>query len=175
MKSATGLKRHEYSLCVFSWAISHHVYLQKMYLLQNYLVAKKRHWDPPSILNLGLLTLCIAFLQREKCFQSTPDGVLMAHAKVAIPSSLGLQQKVPRYSLRWVALALTMQGKAYMHQRDPAGELSCVYGYIPSILCSNARPPVAQLVRTSDRHSEDPGSNPGWISMSFFLFGFKPH
>ena len=32
----------------------------------------------------------------------------------------------------------------------------------------NARAPVAQLVRASDRHSEDPGSNPGWISMSFF-------
>ena len=28
--------------------------------------------------------------------------------------------------------------------------------------------PVAQLVRASDRHSEDPGSNLGWISMSFF-------
>ena len=27
---------------------------------------------------------------------------------------------------------------------------------------------VAQLVRASDRNSEDPGSNPGWISMSFF-------
>ena len=27
---------------------------------------------------------------------------------------------------------------------------------------------MAQLVRASDRHSEDPGSNPGWISMSFF-------
>ena len=32
----------------------------------------------------------------------------------------------------------------------------------------NARAPVAQLVRASDGHSEDPGSNPGWISMSFF-------
>ena len=39
---------------------------------------------------------------------------------------------------------------------------------MPSILCSNARAPVAQLVRASDRNSEDPGSNPGWISMSFF-------
>ena len=39
---------------------------------------------------------------------------------------------------------------------------------MPSILCSNARAPVAQLVRASDRQSEDPGSNPGWISMSFF-------
>ena len=37
-----------------------------------------------------------------------------------------------------------------------------------SILCSNARAPVAQLVRASDRNSEDPGLNPGWISMSFF-------
>ena len=32
----------------------------------------------------------------------------------------------------------------------------------------NARAPVAQLVRASDRSLEDPGSNPGWISMSFF-------
>ena len=39
---------------------------------------------------------------------------------------------------------------------------------MPSILCSNTRAPVAQLVRASDRNSEDPGSNPGWISMSFF-------
>ena len=38
---------------------------------------------------------------------------------------------------------------------------------IPSILSSNARAPVAQLVRASDRNSEDPGLNPGWISMSF--------
>ena len=29
--------------------------------------------------------------------------------------------------------------------------------------------PVAQLVRASDRSSEDPGSNPGWISMSSFI------
>ena len=26
--------------------------------------------------------------------------------------------------------------------------------------------PVAQLVRASDQHSKDPGSNPGWISIS---------
>ena len=44
-----------------------------------------------------------------------------------------------------------------------------IYIYIPTILCSNARAPVAQLVRASDRHSEDPGSNPGWISMPFFI------
>ena len=34
-------------------------------------------------------------------------------------------------------------------------------------LCSNARAPVAQLVRASDQNSEDPGSNSGWNSMSF--------
>ena len=28
---------------------------------------------------------------------------------------------------------------------------------------------TAQSVRASDRHSEDPGSNPGWISPSFYL------
>ena len=44
---------------------------------------------------------------------------------------------------------------------------------MPSILCSNARAPVAQLVRASDRNLEDPGSNPGWISMSFFLPSFN--
>ena len=49
MESATSLKRHECSLCIFSWAISHHVYLQKMCLLQSYLMEKKTHWDPPSI------------------------------------------------------------------------------------------------------------------------------
>ena len=43
---------------------------------------------------------------------------------------------------------------------------------MPSILCSTARAPVAQLVRASDRNSEDPGSNPGWISMSFFAMVF---
>ena len=32
-----------------------------------------------------------------------------------------------------------------------------------SILCSNARAPVAQLVRASAWNSEDPGSYPGWI------------
>ena len=32
----------------------------------------------------------------------------------------------------------------------------------------NARAPVGQLVRAFDRNSEDPGSNPGWTSMSFF-------
>ena len=37
-----------------------------------------------------------------------------------------------------------------------------------SILCYNASAPVVQLVRASDRKSEDSGSNPGWISMSFF-------
>ena len=57
--------------------------------------------------------------------------------------------------------------------RDSAWELNCAYGYMPSILCSNARAPVAQLVRASDQHSEDPSPNPGWISTSAFLFLFK--
>ena len=70
--------------------------------------------------------------------------------------------------------------------RDPVRESNCAYEYIqehmvrsfycgaststikrrhhallihvPSILCSTARAPVAQLVRTSDWDSEDPGS-----------------
>ena len=37
-----------------------------------------------------------------------------------------------------------------------------------SILHSNARAPVAQLVRASDQSSEDPSLNRGWITMSFF-------
>ena len=41
-------------------------------------------------------------------------------------------------------------------------------GYIPSILRSNARDPIAQLVRASDQHSEDQMS-PGWISSYFLL------
>ena len=46
----------------------------------------------------------------------------------------------------------------------------CVYRYIPS-----ARAPVARLVRVSDQHSEDPGSNPDWISMSFFILHILIH
>ena len=46
---------------------------------------------------------------------------------------------------------------------------------MPSILCSNARAPVAQLVRASDWNSEDPGSNPGRISMSFFTINVFHH
>ena len=37
---------------------------------------------------------------------------------------------------------------------------------------SNARAPVAQLVRTSDKHWENAGSNPSWISMFFPLWDF---
>ena len=48
--------------------------------------------------------------------------------------------------------------------KDPAWESNNVYA---SILCSNARAPVAQLVRASDQNLEDPGSNPGWISCLF--------
>ena len=35
-----------------------------------------------------------------------------------------------------------------------------------SILCSNARAPVAHLVRATHWHSENPGSNPGAGSQS---------
>ena len=52
---------------------------------------------------------------------------------------------------------------------DFTWESSCGYNYIPSILSSNARAPVAQLVRTSVWQSEDPGSNPSWITPSFFF------
>ena len=40
--------------------------------------------------------------------------------------------------------------KALKKPLDPAGELNCVYGYLPSLFCSNARAPVAQLARASD-------------------------
>ena len=53
-------------------------------------------------------------------------------------------------------------------RRDPAWDLSCVYGYVPSFPSSNARAPVTQLVRASDWNSKDPGSNPAQISVSFF-------
>ena len=49
------------------------------------------------------------------------------------------------------------------------GQSSCIFGYIPSMLYSTARVPVAQMVRTSDQHLEDAGSNPGWISFPFFF------
>ena len=35
----------------------------------------------------------------------------------------------------------------------------------PLLQCQSSS---SSLVRASDRNSEDPGSNPGWISMSFF-------
>ena len=47
-------------------------------------------------------------------------------------------------------------------QEDPAWELNKVYVLL------HARAPVADLVRVSDQSSEDPGSNRGWISISFF-------
>ena len=50
------------------------------------------------------------------------------------------------------------------------GQSSCIFGYIPYILYSTARALVAQMVRTSDHHLEDAGSNPGWISFPFFFF-----
>ena len=40
--------------------------------------------------------------------------------------------------------------------------------YCTSILCSNARAPVAHLVRATHWHSENPGSNPGAGSQGFF-------
>ena len=39
---------------------------------------------------------------------------------------------------------------------------------MPCILCSDGRTPVTQLVRVSNQNSKHPGSNHGWISMSFF-------
>ena len=66
----------------------------------------------------------------------------------------GLQQVVPSYSIMMVnALALNIQGKAY-NKQNWCWKSNCVYGFILSILCSNARPPVAQLVRVPYQHSE---------------------
>ena len=64
-------------------------------------------------------------------------------------------------SLKWEQ-GTTLIGKQ-CHQVEIQPENQTV-----SFLCSNARVPVAQLVRTSYcyRHS---GLNPGWISMSFFF------
>ena len=80
---------------------------------------KKRKWDPAMIsmsfftneqlciINtpshnwaLGRQTLCMAFLQKEKCFRLTPNEVLMAHAKWLQESirmvSLGVTSIEPR-------------------------------------------------------------------------------
>ena len=46
-----------------------------------------------------------------------------------------------------------LQSRAYSKDIQPEIEL-CLW-ILPSILCSNARAPVAQLVRTSDWHSEE--------------------
>ena len=48
--------------------------------------------------------------------------------------------------------------------RDQARELNYVYCLMD--LDPNARAPVAHLVTTSDQNSEDPGLNPGCISVS---------
>ena len=57
-------------------------------------------------------------------------------------------------SPHWVLRYLLLQPQWTGYQQPwRTWELNCVYGYIPSILCSNARTPVAQLIRASDRHS----------------------
>ena len=66
----------------------------------------------------------------------------------------------------WVASALTMQSKAYTKEIQP--ENWAVSMDIYHLSSAPIPAPVAQLVRASDQSSEDPGSNPGWISMSLF-------
>ena len=52
-------------------------------------------------------------------------------------------------------------------RRDPAWDSSCLWinTIYPLLQCQSSS---SSLVRVSDWNSEDPGSNPGWISMSFF-------
>ena len=77
-----------------------HVVLLILHHQETSFGGKKRKWDPAMIsmsfftneqlcvINtpshnwaLGRQTLCMAFLQKEKCFRLTPNEVLMAHAK----------------------------------------------------------------------------------------------
>ena len=44
----------------------------------------------------------------------------------------------------------------------------CLWIYTIYPLLQYTRTALALLERASDQHSEDPGSNPGWISLSFF-------
>ena len=75
--------------------------------------------------------------------------------------STGLQQEVSSSSIIMVnALALNMQGKKKELDAENWTVVSMDL-YRTSILCSNARAPVAQLVRATHWHSENPGSNPG--------------
>ena len=93
----------------------------KMYLLQSYLMVKKkkRHWDPARIwtwvfwmlvrcsyqlhisaLGIGKTLNCMAFLLKGKCFWSTPDGVLTAHGCKSgcwYPACWDCRKEVPWY------------------------------------------------------------------------------
>ena len=62
---------------------------------------------------------------------------------------------VPQYSL-YIGLEI-----------QPENQTVSMDIHVYHILCSNARAPVAQLVRISDWSPEDPGLNPGYTSNSF--------
>ena len=81
----------------------------------------------------------------------------MIHAEwLLIPSSLGLQWKsLHWYSIQWVALALAIYCRVEPTAKISSLKIELCLWILPSILCSNARAPVAQLVRTSDWHSEE--------------------
>ena len=65
------------------------------------------------------------------------------HAKLAADTQLAGTAAKKYLGTKWVGSALTMQSKAYTKEIQP--ENWAVSMDIPSILCSNARAPVAQL------------------------------
>ena len=98
----------------------------------------------------------MAFLLKEKIFWLAPinggsDGTYRVAA--AITQFTGSSTKY--FS--------THHAEFPKPKRDPARELNCVW--------INAIYPLLQYQSSSgssDQNSEDPGLNPGWISMSFF-------
>ena len=102
----------------------------------------------------------MAFLRKEKCFRSAPinEGSDSTYRVAA--------------AFTQFAGGSTKYFGTY-HAEFPKPERSSLR--IELCLWINAIYPLLQcqsssssLVRASDWHSEDPGSNPGWISMSFF-------
>ena len=84
-----------------------------------------------------------------------------ATCKVAADNQFaGLQQRVPRYYM-----IMPTPKRPSLHE-NWAVFMDIV---LPSILCSNARAPVAQLVRESDRYSADPARFKCWLDLNVFF------
>ena len=98
---------------------------------------------------------------QEKCFRMAPvnegsDGTYKVAAAI-LPSSLVAAQS---------SSVLILQSSPSLREIQPENRTvsmdKCHLSSAPSQSSSSS------LVRASDLNSEDPGSNPGWISMSFF-------